>query len=121
MPKQGLLLDAVPRSALYLAFALTGAVTNLLGPMLPDLERQWKMDHRQSGELFTLQFAFSTLTSIFATRNKRIAAPLGMALVGSGVMLLGHSNLQQARIAVMLYGAGLGLAITSINLLVAVE
>ena len=121
MPNQRLLFRAVPRAALYLAFAITGAVTNLLGPMLPELERQWRMDHRQSGELFTLQFAFSTLTSIIASRNLRFAAPLGMVLIGCGVFLLSHSDLQLAKAAVILFGAGLGFSITSINLLVAFE
>jgi len=109
------------RALIYVAFALTGAVTNLLGPILPWLESQWHMDDQQGGALFTLQFAVSTLTSIIATRKLRVSIPLGMALIALGLMLLAFGNAHTSKFAVGIYGAGLGFAITSINFLVANE
>lgn len=118
---QARLFRPVSRLTLYVAFAMTGVVTNLLGPILPSLEQRWQLNDQRAGELFILQFAFSTLAAIFAGRNPRLTAPLGMLLAASGVLLLAEGGQQTGRFAVGLYGAGLGLAITSMNLLVAGE
>jgi FHS family glucose/mannose:H+ symporter-like MFS transporter len=111
----------IPRALLYSTFALTGAVTTMLGPVLPALERQWNITDERAGALFTAQFAASTLCSTLAARKVRWSMTVGMAMVALGVMLLAFSGPQTAFVAVAIFGGGLGATITAINLTVASE
>jgi fucose permease len=112
------LANPLTRSVIYIAFALTGAVTNLLGPIAPEMESAWQISDAQVGQLFSWQFATSTLATILVGRHLRTSAPFGLALIAIGVYILGHASGQSAAIGVAVYGAGLGLAIPSLNLLV---
>jgi fucose permease len=119
MATSNVLANPVARLGIYLAFALTGAVTNLIGPLAPEMQSAWRMSDEQIGQLFSWQFATSTLATLLVGRWLRVSAPVGLALIAIGVWLLGHAPNQNAAVAVATYGAGLGLAIPSINLLIA--
>jgi FHS family glucose/mannose:H+ symporter-like MFS transporter len=114
-------LSASHKVILYSAFALTGAVVVLLGPILPVLEQRWHIPDGQAGILFTAQFLSSTICAIFAARNVRLSAVLGMALAAIGLAALPGAGFAISLLAVTIYGSGTGLVITAINLLIAIE
>ncbi len=109
------------RPMLHLGFALTGVGTVLLGSILPRLSQQWHLRDKDTGLLLLIQFAGSASGSLFVRRNLFRTLSLGYALFGAGA--IGVFLLQQRPLFVLgpgfaILGLGLGLAMTSTNLLV---
>jgi fucose permease len=105
--------------ALHAGFFLTGVVTVLLGPLIPELQAQSALSPSQGGGLFVAQFVASSVGAVLSTR--RIRASL---LAGYGFMALGLACLTAGRWplplgALALVGLGLGLSIPATNVLVA--
>jgi fucose permease len=113
-------------SVLCFGFVICGIVTVLPGPMLPLLAAKWGLPDVQSGAFFTAEFVASTIASVLAPKRMRWSLPRGYALMTIGVLLLvvaggstgvtlGHSL---AFGSFVLIGFGIGLSVTSTNLLV---
>jgi FHS family glucose/mannose:H+ symporter-like MFS transporter len=101
---------------LHLGFALTGVGTVLLGAILPRLSVQWHLRDKDAGLLLLVQFATSASGALLVRRNLWKTLALGYALFGAGA--IGIFLLQQKSLAAFgAYGLGLGLAMTSTNML----
>jgi MFS transporter, FHS family, glucose/mannose:H+ symporter len=108
-----------PRSVdwlLHLGFALTGAGTVLLGALLPRLSPAWHLRDKDSGLLLLVQFAASASGALLVRRNLWKTLTIGYALLcagGIGIYLLQQRSLP----AFAVFGLGLGLAMTSTNMI----
>ncbi len=101
---------------LHLGFALTGVGTVLLGSILPRLSAQWHLRDKDAGLLLLVQFATSASGALLVRRNLWGALTCGYALMSAGAV--GILLLQQRSLpAFGVYGLGLGLAMTSTNML----
>jgi FHS family glucose/mannose:H+ symporter-like MFS transporter len=101
---------------LHLGFALTGVGTVLLGCILPRLSAQWHLRDKDAGLLLLVQFAASASGALLVRHNFWKTLALGYGLMGAGGM--GIFMLQQQSLAGFgAYGLGLGLAMTSTNML----
>ena len=112
------------RATVHLGFALAGVVTTLLGPILPVLIAHWKLTDSQAGLFFSAQYfaALSgslTLSALLVWRGYRIVLGGGFALIAVGVSLLVHGNHAMGLAFTAVYGYGLGLILSSVNLWVA--
>jgi MFS transporter, FHS family, glucose/mannose:H+ symporter len=101
---------------LHLGFALTGAGTVLLGSILPRLSAPWHLRDKDAGLLLLVQFATSASGALLVRRNLWRALACGYGLIAAGA--IGIFLLQQKSLpAFAVYGLGLGLAMTSTNML----
>jgi FHS family glucose/mannose:H+ symporter-like MFS transporter len=101
---------------LHLGFALTGVGTVLLGCILPRLSAQWHLRDKDAGVLLLTQFAASASGALLVRRNLWKTLGIGYALFGAGAA--GIFLLQEKSLAAFgVYGLGLGLAMTSTNML----
>jgi FHS family glucose/mannose:H+ symporter-like MFS transporter len=101
---------------LHLGFALTGVGTVLLGSILPRLSAQWHLRDKDAGLLLLVQFAMSASGALLVRRNFWKTLACGYGLMSSGafaIVLLQQRSLP----AFGVYGLGLGLAMTSTNML----
>lgn len=101
---------------LHLGFALTGAGTVLLGSILPRLSAQWHLRDKDAGLLLLVQFAMSASGALLVRRNFWKTLVCGYGLMSGGafaIVLLQQRSLP----AFGVYGLGLGLAMTSTNML----
>src|ERR1700689_3479302 len=111
-----------PRSCLlelplHLGFALTGVGTVLLGCILPRLSAPWHLRDKDAGLLLLVQFAASASGALLVRRNLWKTLACGYGLFGAGGISI--FLLQQRSLPVFaVYGLGLGLAMTSTNMLV---
>ncbi len=100
----------------HLGCALTGIGTVLLGAILPRLSTQWHLRDRDAGLLLLVQFATSASGALLVRRNLWKALACGYGLIGAGAICI--FLLQQKSLpAFGVYGLGLGLAMTSTNML----
>lgn len=88
------------------------------------LSARWSLNYLQAGSLFTAQFLGSTvgvgLSGVIVSRyGFRFAINAGLVAMAAGVGALPFSSRPLGMICICVYGAGLGLAIPAINLLVA--
>ncbi len=101
---------------LHLGVALTGVGTVLLGSILPQLSGQWHLRDKDAGLLLLVQFTASASGALLVRRNLWKALACGFGLFGAGgisIFLLQQRSLPLFAI----YGLGLGLAMTSNNML----
>jgi MFS transporter, FHS family, glucose/mannose:H+ symporter len=108
---------------IHLGFALTGIVTTMLGPLLPLFATQWHFNDAQAGRLFLVQFIASPTGSLVASKvlsrwGAAWTVPIGMFMIAFGVTSVSLGTLPSAIVGIALYGAGLGFALPSTNLLV---
>jgi fucose permease len=105
---------------------LTGAVTTLLGPVLPTLSARWAIDDAQAGYLFTAQF-LGSMTGVAlsggAVRWLGFVRLLGVGYVfmAAGVAWLGVSAWPAGALSVFCYGIGQGITIPMTNLFISDE
>jgi FHS family glucose/mannose:H+ symporter-like MFS transporter len=112
------------RVTVHLGFVLAGVVTTLLGPLLPVLIAHWKLTDAQAGLFFSAQYFAAltgslTLSALLVWRGYRIVMGGGFALIAVGVSLLVHGNHAMGLAFTAVYGYGLGLILSSVNLWVA--
>jgi MFS transporter, FHS family, glucose/mannose:H+ symporter len=116
-------LSSGSTAILSLGFALTGVLTTLLGPLMPELSAKWNLNDAQAGALFTAQFAAATFGTLL---TGQISARLGYirslaaayALMAFGVTALGFAAWRIGVVSIMAYGFALGVAIPITNLLI---
>jgi fucose permease len=109
---------------LHLGFAFTGVGTVLLGSILPQLSRAWHLRDSDAGLLLLVQFAASATGALAVRRNLFRSLRLGYALFalgGLGIFVLRQPTLRALVPLIAVFGVGLGLAMTSTNLLVGQE
>ncbi len=109
---------------IHVGFVFIGAVTTLLGVVLPALSGRLNLNDAASGTLFTVQFAGSllgTLVSGFLWKRFGFLTVLFVGLIAMtvGVLGLGWLDWRGAALCVFLNGVGIGLTIPTSNLLVA--
>jgi MFS transporter, FHS family, glucose/mannose:H+ symporter len=103
---------------LHLGFALTGVGAVLLGCILPRLSGEWHLRDKDAGLLLLVQFATAASGALLVRRHLWKALACGYALSSAGsisIFLLQNRALP----AFAAYGLGLGMAMTSTNMLVA--
>ena len=107
------------RAPLYAGFLLTGVATVLLGPLLPELSREWSVPVDQLAPLFVAQFLASALGSFLSSYRQSLSLVLGYLLIAAGLLSLAFASWPLALASVAATGMGLGLAIPATNLRVA--
>lgn len=103
---------------LYLGFLGTGALTVLLGVVLPKVSSAWHLTDSQSGTLLMTLFAGSSLGALFVRRHFQRTLTYGYLLIPVSGLLLAAAPHELAVPAIFFYGLGLGLAMTSTSMVV---
>jgi fucose permease len=103
---------------LYLGFLGTGALTVLLGVVLPKVAAAWHLTDSQSGMLLMTLFAGSSLGALFVRKHFQRTLSYGYLLIPAAGALLIIAPRVVAVPAIFLYGVGLGMAMTSTSMLV---
>ena len=102
---------------LHLGMAATGVGTVLLGSILPRLSVQWHLRDKDAGLLLMVQFAASASGALLIRRNLRRTMAIGYALFAAGGLAV--FVLQQRSLpAFLVFGLGMGMAMTSTSILV---
>ena len=99
------------------AFLGTGIAVALPGAMLPLLLARWSMTDAQAGGLFFLFFVGSASGAILSRGLLSRSIARGCAATALGAVLLGLASRPAAFVAITIYGAGLGITMTSASLL----
>lgn len=108
----------VPIFLLYAGFLTTGALTVLLGTVLPRIASDFHLSDSQSGMLLMTLFAGSSSGALFVRRRFTRTLAIGYLLIpAAGVMLISDPRLLGMP-AIAVYGLGLGMAMTSTSMLV---
>ena len=107
------------RLPLYAGFLLTGAVTVLLGPLLPELSREWRLPTEGLAPLFVAQFLASSVGSLLSSYRLGLSLAIGYVLIAIGLASLAMASWPLALAPAAAIGLGLGLAIPATNLRVA--
>lgn len=99
-------------------FSLTGAGTLMLGLLLPVLAVRWGLRDSQSGLLLFLQFLGSSLGALLTGKNRVRALALGYAILVASGFALAVAGPLTAYAAFFFWGLGLGMSMTSTNLII---
>jgi FHS family glucose/mannose:H+ symporter-like MFS transporter len=114
--KIGPWLSACNRLLLYLGFAATGVSVALPGALMPWLLVHWSLQDSQAGVLLFLFFLGNTSGALLSRGRLRVSIVRGSACVTLGAALLPFVSHAAAYAAILLYGLGLGIVMTSISL-----
>lgn len=107
-----------PAPVLAASFLLAGLGTVLLGPLLPQLLREWSLTDQRGGLLLLAKFVGAFAGGAAVPRRLRLGILAGHALAGVGLGLFANSHgLAQALPSLFLTGLGLGEIIASTNIL----
>ena len=101
----------------YFYFLVAGAVTVMLGPLLPQLMEHWHIQDAQAGTLFTADFLGQLCGAWIAARNLRASLVYGSILAAAGCLTLLPLGFGAAHIALFCIGLGLGTGLTAGNIL----
>jgi MFS transporter, FHS family, glucose/mannose:H+ symporter len=101
----------------YFYFLVAGAVTVMLGPLLPQLMDHWHIQDAQAGTLFTADFLGQLCGAWIAARNLRASLVYGSILAAAGCLALLSLGFGAAHIALFCIGFGLGTGLTAGNIL----
>lgn len=104
---------------LHAGFLITGVVTVLLGPLLPDLAHEWRLPVEELRALFVVQFLASAAGSLLSSYRLGLSLRLGYLLIATGLVSLSLAGWPLALAPMAAVGFGLGLAIPATNLRVA--
>ena len=102
---------------LHVAFAATGFGTTLLGCLLPALHSAWNLTDAQAGFLFACQFTGASIGALLVREDLFRSIQLGYLLMVAGAVFLGTLHGYAAAVVFFLFGMGMGLAMTAINML----
>lgn len=104
---------------LYLGFAATGIGVALPGATLPAMLARWSLSDAQGGRLFLYAWIGSSLGALGVQGYLRRTLVVGCGAIAAGVLGLafGPGGSVAADGFMLVYGAGLGLTMTSISLI----
>jgi MFS transporter, FHS family, glucose/mannose:H+ symporter len=108
-------------AALYGAFVLTGVVTVVIGPLIPEAAVRWGRRPSELGLLFFFQFASSSAGAALSSRHPRRSVVAGYACIAVGLVGLALGPYGVALGSAALIGLGLGLSIPATNVIVAAQ
>jgi MFS transporter, FHS family, glucose/mannose:H+ symporter len=106
------------------AFVVTGMVTTMLGPILPELVETWHLSDSAAGALFTAQFSGSlgagAISGLLVSRigDARTLA-LGYGTMSAGLVAIAAGGYASGVVGAFAAGTGMGFVIPPTNLLVA--
>ncbi len=103
---------------LYVGFLTTGAMTVLLGTALPRIATEFHLTDSQSGLLLMAMFASSSSGALFVRRRFRLTLGAGYLMIPVAGCMLAVAPRQLGLAAIVLFGLGLGMAMTSTSMLV---
>lgn len=107
------------QAVLHLAFALTGVVHAIGGPLLPSLVAAFHLNDSQSGLLLFLYFSGSSLGALFCRDNYARAIALGFAaIVVCSLFVAAASSLAVLFAAFLLLGISVGVPMSAVSLFV---
>ena len=95
-----------------------GICTTILGPILPALSARWNLNDTHAGALFTAQFVGSSLGGLLAAIHPYRCTLIGFITVTTAATLLTVANPFSAIPVLFVFGLGVGLVLTGINLTV---
>ena len=101
---------------LYAGFATTGVGVALPGALLPALIDRWHLGDARSGFLFLMSFLGSSVGALLVRGSLRLRLVVGSLAIGLGSIALGLCGGFGAEAWIGLYGAGLGMTMTTISL-----
>jgi fucose permease len=102
---------------LYLAFAATGVGIAMPGALLPMLLVRWSMNDGTAGALLFLLFLGTTSGALLSRGRMRGSVVRGCVAVAVGAVALGTTSRWAALAAMLVYGVGQGIVMTSVSLL----
>jgi FHS family glucose/mannose:H+ symporter-like MFS transporter len=102
---------------LYLGFAATGVALTLPGALLPVLLRRWQMGDSRGGLLLFCFFAATSLGALCSRGSMNRSVARGSALAAAGAVGFIGGGPVVAFAAIFVHGLGLGIAMTSVSLL----
>jgi fucose permease len=108
--------EAPATSLLYLLFASTGAAIVIPGTLLPSLLLRWSLNDAQAGVLFFCFFVGSSAGALLSRGRLAWSIVRGTVLTAAGIALLSSASRLGAFAAMLLFGVGLGIAMTSVSL-----
>jgi MFS transporter, FHS family, glucose/mannose:H+ symporter len=103
---------------LYLGFAGTGVGVALPGALLPLLLRRWSLGDARGGLLLFCFFLATTTGALLSRGRMNRSIARGALLTSAGAVWLGFASRDWAFAAIVVYGLGLGIAMTSTSLLI---
>lgn len=106
------------RIGLYLGFAATGVGVALPGALLPLLLRRWSLGDARGGLLLFCFFLATTTGAFLSLGRMNHSIARGALLTSAGAIWLGFASRAWGFGAIVVYGLGLGIAMTSTSLLV---
>jgi FHS family glucose/mannose:H+ symporter-like MFS transporter len=101
----------------YCAFAATGIGVELPGTLLSSLLTRWSLNDQQAGLLFFLFFIGSSGGALLSRGMLPRSIARGCGAIAAGVCMLAIASPTAAFVAMVFFGLGLGLTMTSISLL----
>jgi fucose permease len=123
------LIDDIPakktaNAVVHSGFIVAGAVTIILGPILPILIARWSMSDERAGLFFTLQFCgnllgIASLGSLISRRGYGQTLGIGFTFIALGIAALNFDSELIGLMATAGFGYGLGLVLAGTNLWVA--
>src|SRR5215470_7088673 len=121
---KGVSPKAAAGGAIFVSFVVAGAVTTLLGPILPILIGRWSLSDEQAGIFFVCQFGTSmtgvaSVSAVIPRWGYKTALVAGYAAIALGIAGLDSPHHVGGLIATCLFGYGLGLVLPAANLWVA--
>jgi fucose permease len=103
---------------LYVGFAATGVGIALPGALLPLLLRRWSLGDARGGLLLFCFFLATTAGALLSRGRMNRSIARGALLTAAGAAWLGLTSRNGGFGAMVVYGLGLGMAMTSTSLLV---
>lgn len=110
--------DNFLRTGLYLGFAATGVGLSLPGALLPLLLRRWSLGDARGGLLLFCFFLASTAGALVSRGHMNRSIARGGLLTAIGAAWLGFATRGWGFAAIVVYGLGLGITMTSTSLLI---
>lgn len=103
---------------LHPVFALTGILHAIGGPLLPSFVSAFHLDDRQSGLIFLLYFAGTTLGALLCRSSYARAIAIGFAFAAATCLFVATAAWPLLLLAFFLLGVGVGIPMTGVSLFV---